>query len=68
MKMIIQTQGAKDIPEDIQEELKRLMDIDDNKIKVNADFILMTFQIVGGIAQKLETCYWEYKKNKYKMK
>jgi hypothetical protein len=44
------------------------MDIDDNKIKVNADFILMTFQIVGGIAQKLETCYWEYKKNKYKMK
>ncbi|HRG61047.1 MAG TPA: hypothetical protein PLU59_03775 [Aliarcobacter cryaerophilus] len=58
----------KDIPEEIQEELKRLMDIDDNKIKVNADFILMTFQIVGGIAQKLETCYWEYKKNKYKMK
>lgn len=58
----------KDIPEDIQKELKNLMDLEDTKIKVNADFILMAFQIVGGIAQKLETSYWEYKKNKYKMK
>ena len=30
------------------------MDMDDNKMKVNADFILMTIQIVGAIAQKLE--------------
>ena len=58
----------KDIPENIQDELKKLMDLEDNKIRVNADFILMAFQIVGGIAQKLETSYWEYKKNKYKMK
>jgi len=58
----------KDIPEDIQEELKKLMDLEDTKIKVNSDFILMAFQIVGEIAQKLETSYWEYKKNKYKMK
>ena len=58
----------KDIPEEIQEELKKLMDLEDNKIKVNADFILMAFQIIGGIAQRLENSYWEYKKNKYKIK
>lgn len=58
----------KDIPEDIQEELKKLMDLEQNKIKVNADFILMTFQIIGSIAQRLEVSYWEYKKNKYKIK
>ena len=51
-----------------QEELKKLMDLEQNKIKVNADFILMTFQIIGSIAQRLEVSYWEYKKNKYKIK
>ena len=45
-----------------------LMDLEQNKIKVNADFILMTFQIIGSIAQRLEVSYWEYKKNKYKIK
>ena len=33
------------------------MDLEQNKIKVNADFILMTFQIIGSIAQRLEVSY-----------
>ena len=58
----------KDIPEEIQEELKKLMDLENTKIKVNSEFILMAFQIIGSIAQKLEASYWVYKKNKYNIK
>lgn len=58
----------KDIPDDIQEELKKVLDLDKNKIRVNPDFIFMSFQIIGEIVQNLEKSYWKYKKAKYKMR
>lgn len=58
----------KDIPEEIQEELKKVLDLDKNKIRVNSDFISMAFQIIGEIAQNLEQAYWKYKKSKYNIK
>ena len=42
--------------------------LENTKIKVNSEFILMAFQIIGSIAQKLEASYWVYKKNKYNIK
>ncbi len=58
----------KDIPEEIQEELKKVLDLDKNKIRINAEFISMAFQIIGEIAQNLEHAYWKYKKSKYNIK
>ncbi len=58
----------KDIPEEIQEELKKVLDLDKNKIRINSEFISMAFQIIGEIAQNLERAYWKYKKSKYNIK
>ncbi len=41
----------------IQEELKKVLDLDKNKIRVNHDFIFMSFQIIGEIVQNLEKSY-----------
>jgi hypothetical protein len=58
----------KDIPYEIQEELKNILELDKNKIRVNADFILMSFKIIGEIVSDLEKAYWVYKREKYKIK
>lgn len=58
----------KDIPDEIQEELKNILELDKNKIRVNADFISMSFKIIGEIVSDLERAYWVYKREKYKIK
>lgn len=58
----------KDIPEEIQEELKTVLELDKNKIRINSDFILMSFRLIGDIVTNLEKSYWKYKRKKYKIK
>ena len=58
-----------DIPEDLQKELLKIITPkNNNKVTVNEEFLDMCFSLFGGIASQLETSYWEYKKNAFKIK
>jgi hypothetical protein len=58
----------KDIPENIQEELMEMLDINTHKLVINNEIITMSFEVIGGISQRLETVYWEDKKKKFKIR
>jgi len=58
----------KDIPENVQEELKRMLEIDTHKLVINNEIITMAFEVIGGISQNLEKAYWEDKKKKFKIR
>lgn len=58
----------KDIPENIQEELMEMLEIDTHKLVINNEIITMAFEVIGGISQKLEVVYWEDKKKKFKIR
>ncbi len=57
----------KDIPENLQQELTETLGKQKHKITVDEEFISMTFEIIGEIAQEFEKAYWEYKKEKFKI-
>ena len=58
----------KDIPENIQEELMNMLELDTHKLVINNEIITMAFEVIGGISQKLEIVYWEDKKKKFKIR
>ena len=57
----------KDIPENLQLELAETLGEQKHKITVDEEFISMTFEIIGDIAQEFEKAYWDYKKEKFKI-
>jgi hypothetical protein len=58
----------KDIPENIQEELMEMLEINTHKLVINNEIITMAFEVIGGISQRLEVVYWEDKKKKFKIR
>lgn len=58
----------KDIPENIQQELKEMLEIESHKLVINNDIITMAFEVIGGISQNLEKAYWRDKKDKFKIR